>query len=81
MAWLALSSSQTAPTVTSPDVSDYPEIEKLAELSSLIISNSNNGTVRALSTGHLMLRLDTPLGGDNTPVISRDNKRKVQVSV
>ena len=44
MAWLALSSSQTAPTVTSPDVSDYPEIEKLAQLSSLIISNSNNGT-------------------------------------
>ena len=63
MAWLALSSSQTAPTVTSPDVSDYPEIEKLAQLSSLIISNSNNGT--GDSPGHIVQWLETPLQGDN----------------
>ena len=64
MAWLALSSSQTAPTVTSPDVSDYPEIEKLAQLSSLIISNSNNGT-GGDSPGEIVPWLDTPLQGDN----------------
>ena len=65
MAWLALSSSQTAPTVTSPDVSDYPQIEKLAQLSTeqsvSIISNINNGTVggteQAAGTGHLILGL------------------------
>ena len=54
---------------------------QLSSPRSWLISNSNNGTVWALSTGHHMLRLDTPLGGDNTPVISRDNNRKVQVSV